>query len=235
MSYYGQHQEYIFIKKVFPTLTNGVCIEVGAYDGVSLSNTKHFEEIGWRSLCIEPIPSAFEKCKISRKECYQCCISENDYNDKEFTIFHLNENLCAISSLEPDKRLIDSHSHLITDTTKIMVKVRSLNSLLSELNFPKDIDFISIDTENTELDVLKGIDLNVYNVKLFVIENNYNEPFCKDYLSQYGYEKICRIAVNDFFIKRQKYKEFHGEIHQGHSVDEVLSSYFPIGYKGVFF
>jgi hypothetical protein len=83
-----------------------------------------------------------------------------------------------------------------------MVKVRSLNSLLEELNFPKVIDFISIDTENTELDVLKGIDLSVYNVKLFVIENNYDEPFCKDYLSQYGYEQIHRIAVNDFFIKK---------------------------------
>jgi FkbM family methyltransferase len=75
----------------------------------------------------------------------------------------------------------------------------------------------------------------MYNVKLFVIENNYDEPFCADYLSQYGYEKIHRIAVNDFFIKKKIYKEFHGEIQQGHSVDEVLSAYFPTGYKGVFF
>ena len=204
MSYYGQHEEDVFIKKIFPTLTNGVCIEVGAYDGISLSNTKHFEEIGWRALCIEPIPSAYEKCKMVRKDCYQCCISDKDTEDKEFTIFHLNENLCAISSLEPDQRLIDCHSHLITNSTKIMAKVRSLNSLLEELNFPKNIDFISIDTENTELDVLKGLDLNVYNVTLFVIENNYDEPFCKDYLAEYGYEKIGRIAVNDFYLKQKK-------------------------------
>jgi FkbM family methyltransferase len=209
MAYYGQHSEDVYIKTLFPNLTNGICIEIGAYDGISLSNTKHFEEIGWRALCIEPIPIAYEKCKTVRKECYQCCIAEKDSDDKEFTIFHLNENLCAISSLEPDQRLIDSHSHLITDTSKIMVKVRGLNSLLAELDFPKVIDFISIDTENTELDVLKGIDLNVYNVKLFVIENNYDEPFCKDYLSQYGYEKIHRIAVNDFFIKKKAYEEFH--------------------------
>ena len=82
-----------------------------------------------------------------------------------------------------------------------MVKVRSLNSLLQEINFPKNIDFISVDTENTELDVLKGIDLNVYNVKLFVVENNFNEPFCEEYLRQYGYKKIHRIAVNDFYMK----------------------------------
>jgi FkbM family methyltransferase len=233
MTYYGQHNEDMFIKEIFPTLTNGVCIEVGAYDGISLSNTKHFEDIGWRALCIEPIPSAFEKCKTIRKECVQCCISDKDSEDKNFTIFHLNDNLCAISSLEPDQRLIDSHSHLITNTSTCRSKVRCLNSLLQELDFPKNIDFISIDTENTELDVLKGIDLNIYNVHLFVIENNFNEPFLDDYLQQFGYKKINRIAVNDFYMK--KYTTFHGEIQKGKRVDEILSDYFPYDYKGTFF
>lgn len=203
MSYYSQHGEDNYIERLFRGKTNGVCIEVGAYDGITLSNTLHFEEKGWNALCIEPIPSAFDKCKTIRKNCYQCCISESDASDKEFTIFHLNDNLCAISSLEPDQRLVKSHQHLITKVTSCMVKVRSLNSLLAELQFPTAIDFISIDTENTELDVLKGIDLNVYDVKLFVIENNYNEPFCNDYLAKYGYEKINRIAVNDFYVKKR--------------------------------
>ena len=201
MSFYGQHGEDAYIATLFPQLNNGICIEVGAYDGITISNTLHFEQKGWRSLCIEPIPLSFEKCKNIRKECYQCCIAEDDMEDKEFTIFHLNDNLCAISSLEPDERLIESHQHLISQVSKCMVKVRSLNSLLEELNFPKNIDFISIDTENTELSVLKGINFSVYNIKLLVIENNYDEPFCEDYLKQFGYKKIHRIAVNDFFMK----------------------------------
>jgi FkbM family methyltransferase len=203
MSYYSQHGEDKYIESLFRGKKQGVCIEVGAYDGITLSNTLHFEQKGWSALCVEPIPSAFDKCKTIRKNCYQCCISESDTSDKEFTIFHLNDNLCAISSLEPDQRLITSHKHLITKVTSCIVKVRSLNSLLAELKFPTAIDFISIDTENTELDVLKGIDLNIYDVKLFVIENNYNEPFCNDYLTKYGYEKINRIAVNDFYVKKR--------------------------------
>jgi hypothetical protein len=117
--------------------------------------------------------------------------------EKEFTIFHLNENVSAISSLEPDARLIESHKHLITNVSKCMTKVRSCNSLFEELNFPTEIDFISIDTENTELDVLKGLDLNKYNVKLLVVENNYNEPFCEEYLKNYGYDKKnkCRVYI----------------------------------------
>lgn len=200
--FYGQHGEDKYIASLFPESYVGTCIEVGAYDGISLSNTYHFEKKGWRALCIEPIDSAFEKCRSVRKECIKCCIGETDSDKKEFTVFHLGDNLCAISSLVPDSRLIDSHKHMITNITKTSVDVRSLNSLLNELNFPKKIDFISIDTENTELDVLKGIDLKLYDVKLFVIENNYNEPFCENYLKQYGYVKINRIAVNDFYMKQ---------------------------------
>jgi len=199
--FYGQHGEDIYIKSLFPKDFVGTCIEVGAYDGKSLSNTYHFEELGWKCLCIEPISSAFEVCKSIRKQAVKCCISDKDSEDKEFTIFHLHDNLCAISSLEPDMRLIQSHAHLITNKTSEMVNVRSLTSLMDELEFPRSIDFVSIDTENTELDVLKGIDFSKYSIKLLVIENNYDEPFCEDYLRKFGYTKINRIAVNDFFLK----------------------------------
>ena len=200
--FYGQHREDEFLNTLFPQQHIGVCLEVGAYDGISGSNTYFFEKKGWRALCVEPIPSSFQKCNSIRKECMNCCISNEDTEeDKDFHIFCLNDNLSAISGLEPDERLIESHSHLITDRQICKVKVRSLTSLLDELNYPTNIDFISIDTENTELDVLKGIDFTKYNIKALVIENNFNEPACADYLQQFGYKKINRIAVNDFFIK----------------------------------
>lgn len=202
MVYYSQHGEDKYIESLFSNLTEpGVCIEVGAYDGVLISNTYYFEKKGWRALCIEPIEAAFEQCKKVRKECYQGCIAESDMDDKEFTMFKIDNNLSAVSSLTPDVRLIQAFSNRITEVIKCQVKVRSLNSLLNELNYPKDIDFISIDTENTELNVLKGMDLNYYNVKLFVIENNFNEPHCENYLKEFGYKKINRIAVNDFYMR----------------------------------
>jgi FkbM family methyltransferase len=201
-NFYGQSGEDLYIRSLFPEDYIGVCIEVGAYDGVTFSNTFYFEQNGWKCLCIEPIESSFNKCKQIRKECVNCCISDSDKEDKLFHIFTLDgDNMCAISSLEPDERLIESHKHLIRDRTTSMVKVRSLNSLLEELQYPLKIDFISIDTENTELDVLKGIDLMKYDVKLLLIENNYDEPMCEDYLKQYGYKKIYRIAVNDLYMK----------------------------------
>lgn len=201
--FYGQHKEDEYLATFYPENYIGVCVEVGAYDGINYSNTYHFEKKGWRALCIEPVDESFDKCQKSRKECVNCCISNEDTEDKEFHVFCLNGNTSAISGLEPDQRLIDSHSHLISDRRLCKTKVRSLTSLLDELQYPSNIDFVSIDTENTELDVLKGIDFAKYNIKCFVIENNFNESFCEDYLKQFGYIKIHRIAVNDFFVKSE--------------------------------
>ena len=102
MTYYGQHLEDKYIDYLFDGKMTGVCVEVGAYDGVSLSNTYHFEQKGWKALCIEPIQTAYDKCKQIRKLTYQCCVGKEDKDDVEFHIFHLNDNLCAIYSLVPD-------------------------------------------------------------------------------------------------------------------------------------
>jgi hypothetical protein len=64
---------------------------------------------------------------------------------------------------------------------------------------PTTLDFISIDTENTELDVLRGLDLEMYTVRYLVIENNYNEPHCESYLAPFGYTKLHRTGVNDIY------------------------------------
>lgn len=200
--FYGQYKEDEYIQTLFPSMYVGTCVDVGAYDGVSMSNTLYFEQRGWRCLCIEPINEVFQICHLMRKETVKCCASDSDKKDQEFTVFYLpDNNTSAISSLQPDERLIQSHKHLIDRTQSYRVHVRSLTSLLDEHNFPKDIDFISIDTENTELDVLKGIDFTKYNIRLLVIEDNFDEPHCENYLKPFGYEKINRIGVNNFFLK----------------------------------
>lgn len=205
MGYYSQFGEDKLLTEMFPGDYKGVCVEVGAYDGKSGSNTLYFEERGWKCLCVEPIPSQYEKCKAIRKEVVNCCVGETNEDDVPFTVFKIGndgKNESAISSLEPDSRLIESHKHMIKTTETILVKVRTLTQLLDEAHFPKDIDFISIDTENTELNVLKGFDLNKYNVKVLVIENNYNEPFCANYLEKFNYKRAMWIGVNDIFVKQ---------------------------------
>ena len=75
-----------------------------------------------------------------------------------------------------------------------------MDTILSRINIEK-IDFLSIDTEGTELDVLQGFDIERWMPKLLVIENNFNDTRVKEHLSQFGYILSERLGVNDFYLK----------------------------------
>ncbi len=204
MTFYSQFGEDAYMAPLFPEGYKGVCVEVGAYNGTDGSNTYHFEQKGWECVCIEPNPTQFARCKTLRKNAVNCCIGAEPAEDATFHVFNISGgNESAISSLQPDSRLIASHQHMIHNTYTIKVKVRTLTDVLDKANFPSYIDFISIDTENTELDVLKGFDFSKYTVQYFIIENNYNEPFCEQFLAPRGYTKIHRTGVNDIYKRIQ--------------------------------
>jgi FkbM family methyltransferase len=233
----SQNGESTYLKSLFPENYIGTCIEVGAYNGISSSNTYLFEQIGWTCMCIEPNPPQFLECKKNRKLVLQYAASFENTDNVDFSVYTLSgNNQSAITGLSTDVRLVESHKKLFNNLKTIKVSCRTLTNLLDEYNFPEEIDIVSIDTENTELDVLKGIDFNKYKIKVFVIENNYDEPYCEEYLTSYGYKKIKKISVNEFYIRQDfLYDSFHGEIENGKYIDEVLKEYFPNSlYKGVF-
>ena len=200
--YYGQWETDSIIEKYFDSDYVGTCIEVGAADGTKGSNTKYFEESGWKTLCIEANPEYQEDLKCRNHVVMSACGKEENQS-VDFNVFVIGKNKIksSLSGLEVDEKLLESHSHLIHEIYKIKVPVRKLDSILDEVEFSRDIDFISIDTEGTELDVLEGIDLNTWNVKLLVVENNHNEDKIEKYLNEYGYIKDRRYKVNDFYIK----------------------------------
>ena len=83
----------------------------------------------------------------------------------------------------------------------ITVKTEKISNLLDKHNI-KNIDFCTIDTEGGEFDIIKSFDLDKYNVKIFVIENNYNETNIKKYLESKGYKYITKLSIDDVFIKQ---------------------------------
>ena len=69
MESYSQHGQDLYVYETFfkNSAAKGCFVEIGAYDGVTLSNTLLFERhLGWSGLCIEPLPSAFEKLRTNR-------------------------------------------------------------------------------------------------------------------------------------------------------------------------
>ena len=198
---YSQHNEEQAIKSYFPPGYVGACVEVGALDGIRMSNTYQLELDGWRCLCVEPNPTSFLSLQKNRKACKNFAVGSVDADGVDFTcVVTKNTDESGISSLTVDERLVKTHSHLINKQYVIKVQVRRLDTILAESGFGI-VDFLSIDTEGTELDVLRGFDIARYSPRLMLIENNFNDGYIEEYLSKFGYRKDRRLTVNDFYVR----------------------------------
>jgi len=212
------------IQKYFEPGYSGVCVDIGAGVGTERSNTYYFEKKYWICLCIEPNPGLYNHMRMYRRLAMNLACSNYDKKEVPFQIYSANDgNQESISSLVVDQRLVDSHKGMINKVEEIKVEVKKLDTVLSRINLEK-IDFVSIDTEGTELEVLMGFDINKWEPKLFVIENNFDESKFADYLDNFGYKFSQRIGVNDFFVREEKkeQKEHNGNSSQVRNLDSIF-------------
>ena len=152
---------------------NGFFLEIGAADGVSSSNTFLIEKkLNWNGIVCDPLPTWHESLEKNRK----CIIDKRCvYESSNLEMIFEDCYKCpGVSGLK--KELDMDHNHnLRKDSKSIKVKTVSINDLLEEHNAPKNIDYISIDTEGSEFSILKELDLTKYNVSIFTIEHNFIE------------------------------------------------------------
>jgi len=207
IKYYSQFGEEQIIEKYMEPMGEnyiGSCLDIGASNGININNTKYFEDKGWYCLCVEPNPRYFKELEVNRKNAINYAIADT-IGQLKFTVVSLgNDCEDAGSSLKVDLRLLDRFMeynwHI--QTTPIFVSAITLDFCLENFYKSDKIDFISIDTEGTELDVLKGFDIEKWKPRLFVIENNFDDNDIEIYLNMYGYKRDMRIEVNDYYIPK---------------------------------
>jgi FkbM family methyltransferase len=145
---------------------NGFFIELGAFDGITQSNTYFFElNRKWCGLLVEPSKSAYELCCKNRPNSIvinSCCVS---HNYKEDTI--LGDFNSSLMSSVNGQRLYSSDL--------IQVKALTLEKILDENHVDVEIDFLSLDTEGYELPILQGLNLDKYRPKYMLIEVYQND------------------------------------------------------------
>lgn len=176
----------------------GSCIEVGAVDGCYLSNTYAFELEGWTSLEIEPNPEYWIALQRNRKHVMNCAVGCGGGNANLMVFEFDGFNHAGCTAIRPDMQLVNQYRarHIRT----VPVPLKTLDECIQESGIFKQIDFVSVDTEGTELDVLKSFDIERWKPKLFIVENNYDRPDVADHLSQFGYFRHRRFEINDFFV-----------------------------------
>lgn len=208
MGYYGQNGEDQLIEQYFPDGYIGTCIDIGATDGRCMNNTLHFEELGWNALTFEPNPAYFYQCQERRKYAYMYAISNYNADDVDFFVANLDGYGIeeAITGLRVDENIFNHHVKLGYNPVikTIKTQVRTLNWVLENISPYTIIDFVSIDTEGTEIDVLEGFNIEKYKPKLFVIENNFEDTRLDEYMTKFGYVKDKRVSNNDFFVRKNE-------------------------------
>jgi FkbM family methyltransferase len=149
---YSQLDQDLWILSKFDTDYKGFYIEIGANDGVALSNSLLLEENGWEGVCIEPAPTEFEKLNNNRKSNnHNICIS--DFNGK----CHFSEN---------------GFFGKISDKNTGNTDCFTLEYFLDNIDSPKVIDYLSIDVEGGEYDIIRNFPFDKYFVKYITIEHN---------------------------------------------------------------
>jgi len=194
----------LFVINELDYLNNGFFIEIGAANGIDLSNTYLLEKnFNWDGIVVEP-------AKIWKKEINNnrdCTISYDCiYSETGLKVDFLETTKPEFSTVNIENKSKDIHeSYRLKNNKKYELNTLSFADFSVKYNLPKEIHYLSIDTEGTELDILKSIDLNIFNIKLITVEHNFTEKreAIYSYLNNHGYERVLETfsLVDDWYIK----------------------------------
>jgi FkbM family methyltransferase len=192
---------YQLEKRLLPHIhtREGTFVELGASDGLNQSNTAWLEaNRGWRGILIEPIPEVYEQCVRNRPlaTVVNCACVSDDYSEP--TVEMVYAGLMSIvrgarSSEETDEAWISLGEELqqVTRYTCI-VPARTLTSVLDEHDVRR-IDFLSLDVEGYEREVLQGFDVDRFRPRHVLVEESRPDGV-GEYLTNHGYRKVADVA-----------------------------------------
>lgn len=153
---------------------NGFFVEFGATDGVLLSNSWLLEtEFGWQGICAEPNPKLFAKLRENR----QCKTSEaciTGLSGKKVNFIYADVYGGSAEYANNDAHGSKREAYRAMGQVSTIVGV-SLNDFLQQNGAPKDIDYLSVDTEGSEFEILEKFPFDQWNIRLLTVEHNFTQ------------------------------------------------------------
>ncbi len=197
METYSQfNQDLHVIQNIYNKKECGYFVDIGAYDGVNMSNTYLLEKnYNWKGICIEANPRYFDKLEKIRTSIN---INTAIYIDDNSELDFIDDTEGGCSGLQKT----NSHTFL-NDRPIIKVKTKNLTNLLDEHNAPNFIDYLSIDTEGSEYDILSSHNFNKYKFGYITVEHNFintNRMKIRELLINNGYRFYRENSVDDDYI-----------------------------------
>lgn len=200
--------DYLLEKK-FLDYVGGYFVELGGNDGINQSNTLYYERFRqWKGLIVEPILHNFFKCKINRPAssvyCNACVSFAYEQPYVELIYSDLMTTPCGVETdLDPQRQALIGSQFLNVgeEVVRTAAIARTLDSLLRNAKSPNYIDFLSLDVEGAEIEVLKGICFKTFQFGVMCIESR-DSDIIVDFLNKYGYIKDMQIGHNLIFVHK---------------------------------
>ncbi len=189
-----------FVKTLFPSDFIGVCIDIGAHHPTWISNSWIFEQAGWQTYCIEPNPNCIPELEKLRKIVLQYAVGDRNEDNVPFYIYSVSNDYAGPFHQASETGLFSKENMKDWPTTLINVKLRTFEWLMENEVKEGKVDYLSIDVEGAEMQVLSTLDTSRWKPKVIVIENYYDTPDQHIWFRQHGYDLVKRIHLNNIYV-----------------------------------
>jgi FkbM family methyltransferase len=168
----------------------GYFVEFGATDGISLSNTYQLEnKYAWQGLLAEPYPFWHSSLSANRRATidHRCV-----WKDTGSLLTFVASTMPEFAGLRQRARCDHHADARLSGAREIQVETISLLDLLTFHKAPAIVDYLSVDTEGSEFDILSAFDFQQYKIRLITVEHNYVEKTRGDIyrvLTSHGYRR----------------------------------------------
>lgn len=205
---HSQYREEGAIWSLLGYKAEGYFIEVGGYDGVSFSGSFFFEGVGWSGLLVEADPDLFEKCLAARPGCRVVNAAVGAPGSAgTVTLSRVSgaQNADALSYVNAtarhQKRVVDEGGTVVP----VQVPFTTLDAILQR-DPPSSVDFVILDVEGMEADVLLGLNLQKWRPSVIMVERNDVDSAgsyaASRVLNSEGYVLARMSSGNDIFVRR---------------------------------
>jgi FkbM family methyltransferase len=189
----------LILARLFPK-RKGVYVEVGANDGITGSATYLFEkELDWTGVLVETHAELAERCKIARpNSCVfaYATVSPGTAHHVRFQLAPGDPQLSSLKISSDQMRCVPRR-----ETVWVTVPALTLDEILEPSGISSRIDFVTIDVEGFERDVLAGLSLRAWAPRWILVENNghFTDGWIARYMHRSRYALRRRTGVNEWW------------------------------------
>lgn len=202
---YAQNFEDVMLNRAFKQQANGFYIDIGVWDATLDSVTKHFYDKGWSGINVEPLSDNYQRIAAARPRDINLNVAASSHPGP--LVFHHVRDT-GLSTSRAD--YADRHADVGLDVSEMTVPTQTLKDICVEHADAKVIDFMKIDVEGAEADVIHSGDWDAYRPRIVLVESTIPmspvESFSdwEPVLLEHGYVYAYFDGLNRFYYREEE-------------------------------